>query len=68
MLRHVDAILSAVHRPDLEEADPALGRIRFFRQDLDRLRWLRVVVDFSVSPAFVVTAFVQNHEPEGWSR
>jgi hypothetical protein len=29
--------------------------------------WLRVVVDFSESPAFVVTAFIQDHEPESAS-
>ena len=68
MLRHVEALLSAVHRPDFEEDDPAAGRIRFFRQDLNRRRWLRVVVDFNESPAFVVTAFTQDHEPGDWIR
>ena len=63
MLRHIDAILDAVRQPDLREEDPAPGRERFYRRDLDRRRWLRVVVDFSESPAFVVTAFVQHHEP-----
>lgn len=63
MLGHVDAILDAVSRPDLREDDPAPGRERFYRQDLDARRWLRVIVDFNESPAFVVTAFVQDHEP-----
>jgi uncharacterized protein YuzE len=53
----------AVGRPDFREDDPAPGRERFYRRDLDPGRWLRVVVDFSKAPAFVVTAFVQDHAP-----
>jgi hypothetical protein len=64
MLRHAEAILDAVSRPDVRSGDPALGRERFFRRDLDPGRWLRVVVDFNESPAFVVTAFVQDNAPE----
>lgn len=63
MARHAGAILDAVCRPDVHEHDPVPGRERFYRRDLDPGRWLRVVVDFSESPAFVVTAFVQDHEP-----
>jgi hypothetical protein len=65
MLRHVAAILDAVSRPDVRHNDPAPGRERFYRCDLDPTRWLRVVVDFNQSPGFVVTAFIQDHEPEG---
>jgi hypothetical protein len=65
MLRHVAAILDAVSRPDIRQGDPAPGRERFYRRDLDPTRWLRVVVDFNQSPAFVVTAFIQDHKPEG---
>jgi hypothetical protein len=64
MLEHVPAILDAVTRPDVRECDPAPGRERFFRRDIDALRWLRVVVDFTESPGFVVTAFSQDHKPE----
>jgi hypothetical protein len=67
MLAHMSAILGTVARPDARELDPAPGRERFYRRDLDALRWLRVVVDFRVSPGFVVTAFVQDHKPEGKS-
>ena len=67
MLRHTGAILDTVNRPDFREDDPAPGRERFYRRDLDPGRWLRVVVDFNESPAFVVTAFVQDHEPAGRS-
>jgi hypothetical protein len=65
MLRHTSAILDAISRPDVRHEDPAPGRDRFYRRDLDPRRWLRVVVDFNESPAFVVTAFVQDHPPEG---
>jgi hypothetical protein len=65
MLRHVEAILDTVRRPDVRKADAAPGRERFYRRDLEPGRWLRVVVDFTESPAFVVTAFVQDHDPEG---
>ncbi len=67
MTTHTVAIMAAVERPDLREDDPVPGRERFYRRDLDPRRWLRVVVDFNDSPAFVVTAFVQHNEPEGTS-
>jgi hypothetical protein len=49
----------------MREDDPVAHRERFYRQDLDRGRWLRVVVDFSEEPGFVVTAFIQDHVPAG---
>lgn len=64
MLQHKAAILDAVSLPDHHEDDPSPGRERFYRRDLDPRRWLRVVVDFNESPAFVVTAFIQDHQPE----
>ena len=67
MATHVAAILDAVARPDVREDDPAPGRERFYRRDLDPRRWLRVVVDFTHVPAFVVTAFVQDNAPENTS-
>ncbi len=67
MLAHVQAILDAVSRPDVREDDPAPGRERFYRRDLDPRRWLRVVVDFNESPGFVVTAFIHDHGPESSS-
>lgn len=68
MLEHLDAILATVARPDAREDDPRPGRERFYRQDLDPGRWLRVVVDFDVQPAFVVTAFVQHNDPREAAR
>lgn len=63
MLAHRRAILDAVSWPDVREDDPAPGRERFYRRDLDPRRWLRVVVDFNESPGVVVTAFVQDNAP-----
>jgi hypothetical protein len=65
MLRHAQAILDAVNRPDFHENDPVPGRERFYRRDIDLKRWLRVVVDFNESPGLIVTTFVQNNKPEG---
>ena len=64
MLTLMSAILDTVARPDTREDDPAPGRERFFRRDLDPSRFMRVVVDFNEAPGFVVTAFVQDNEPE----
>jgi hypothetical protein len=63
MVGYAAALLDTVSRPDLREHDPVSGRERFYRRDLDPRRWLRVVVDFNESPAFVVTAFVQDNAP-----
>jgi hypothetical protein len=63
MVAHTAAILDAVSRMDLREDDPVPGRERFYRRDLDPRRWLRVIVDFNESPAFVVTAFVHDNAP-----
>jgi hypothetical protein len=65
ILDHAQAILGAVNRPDFHEDDPAPGRERFYRCDLDPKRWLRVVVDFNESPGLIVTTFVQDNKPEG---
>jgi hypothetical protein len=60
----VDEILAAVADPDFREDDPILGRERFYRRQItDKVRWLRVIVDFNQEAAFVVTAFVQRKDP-----
>ncbi|MGH2986217.1 MAG: hypothetical protein ACRDLO_05980 [Solirubrobacterales bacterium] len=66
MLDHVEAILDTVARPDFRADDRIAGRERFYRQDIDLRRWLRVVVDFNQAPAWVVTALVQDNPPRGW--
>jgi hypothetical protein len=64
LLGGVDAILKAIAGPDHRERDPKPGRERFYRRQIsDKVRWLRVVVDFSETPAFVVTAFIQRKNP-----
>jgi hypothetical protein len=64
LLEDVDAILAALKSPDLREPDPIPGRERFYvKQVTDKVRWLRVVVDFEQEPALVVTAFVQRKDP-----
>jgi len=65
LLDELDAILATVARPDLREPDPLAGRERFYRRHLtDRVRWMRVVVDFNEDSAVVVTAFIQRKNPE----
>jgi hypothetical protein len=50
--------------PDHRENDPRPGRERFYRQNvLQPGRWLRVVVDFSDDPGWIVTALVQDNDP-----
>ncbi len=64
LLDDLDAILVAIERPDLHEPDPRRSRERFYRRHIsDRVRWLRVVVDFKEDPAVVVTAFIQRKDP-----
>jgi hypothetical protein len=63
LIHHIDTIIDVVHLPDYREDDEEPGRERFYRQDLDPRRWLRVVVDFTETPALVVTAFIQWIDP-----
>jgi hypothetical protein len=63
LLDHIDAILQGISLPDLREGDPFPGRERFYLEHIFARRWLRIVVDFNESPAFVVTAFVQDNAP-----
>ena len=64
LLNDLDAILAAIAAPDHREQDPKPGRERFYRRHVtDKVRWLRVVVDFSETPAFIVTVFVQRKDP-----
>ena len=65
MLDHLDAIMHTVATPDHRAKDPIPGRERFYCQDLGLRRWLRVVVDFNSTPAWIVTATVQTNDPRG---
>lgn len=63
-LDHVDAILGTIERPDYRSDDPEPGRERFYRADFPSPGWwLRVVVEFSDKPAWVVTALDQENDP-----
>jgi hypothetical protein len=68
LLDHGDAIRATIEAPDHREPHPRPGRECFYRQDLEPRRWLRVVVDFYESPAWVVTALVQDNPPRGCRR
>jgi hypothetical protein len=64
LLNYVDAIISTVNQPDVREPEPRPGRERFYRRHVtDRIRWMRVVVDFNTDPAVIVTAFIQRKNP-----
>lgn len=64
LLDHIETILKAVARPDHREDDPRPGRERFYRQNaLAPGRWMRVVVDFSEVPGWIVTVLVQDEDP-----
>ena len=64
LLDHLDVMLGAIERPDYREQDSLPGRERFYRADFpDAGRWLRVIVDFNGSPAWVVTALTEDSDP-----
>ena len=64
LLNQLDAIVSTISQPDVREPDPRPGRERFYRRHVtDRIRWMRVVVDFNTDPAVIVTAFIQRKTP-----
>lgn len=55
--------MATISEPDWRQQDPRPARERFYRQHLDQKRWLRVVVDFSEEPAWVVTVVIQRNDP-----
>ncbi len=63
MARYERAVAETITHPLHREADERPGRERYFAERKGPSRWLRVVVDFRESPAFVVTAFGQDNEP-----
>ena len=63
MARFERAIMETVTHPSHREGDVRPGRERFFAEDRGSTTWLRVVVDFSVEPGQIVTAFGQDHGP-----
>lgn len=64
LLNQLDTIISTISQPDVREPDPRPRRERFYRRHVtDRIRWMRVVVDFNRDPAVIVTAFIQRKNP-----
>jgi hypothetical protein len=68
MLEHLEVIMGAIARPDHHVHDSVPGRERFYREHIEPNRWLRVVVDFNDRPGWIVTAVVQENDPEGMVR
>lgn len=66
MAPHAAGILATVAQPDHCENDPRPSRERFWRERVGPSRWLFVVVDFTETPARVVTAFGRRDDPPGW--
>lgn len=66
MSEYRDAILRAIAEPDLRRPDVRPAREGYFLRGAGPSRWIRVVVDFSHSEAFVVTAFAERRDPPGW--
>ena len=63
MARFERAIMETLTHPSHRDRDVRPGRERFFAERRGPTRWLRVVVDYSNEPGFVVTAFGQDEEP-----
>jgi hypothetical protein len=60
---HVDEILATVQEPSLRFDDVRPGRERFYGLEKGPQRWLVVVVEFTSTPAFIVTAFADDADP-----
>ncbi len=65
LLDEIDTILDTVAHPDLHVLDPEGDRERYYRENPFPDGWLRVVVDYSEEPAWIVTAVVQDNDPRG---
>jgi hypothetical protein len=64
---HRDAVIATVTAPHHRRPDPRPPRERFWRRGLGPSRWLLVVVDFSVQPGRVVTAYGNRKDPPDWT-
>ncbi len=64
MAGHREAIMAAVARPHVRHPDPRPGRERYYRRGVGPSRWLFVVIDFTTSPARIVTALGNRRDPQ----
>ena len=63
MARFERAIMETITHPDERKPDPRSGRERYYGRDRGPGRWLRVIVDFSDDPGWIVTAFGHSEAP-----
>lgn len=63
---HQQEVTDIVRAPDHHGPDPIAGRERYWRQSAVISAWLRVVVDFNVEPAMIITAFPNRKQPPEW--
>ena len=63
MARFERTIMETITHPDDRKADPRPGRERYYGHGRGPSRWLRVVVDFSDDPGWIVTAFGHSEDP-----
>lgn len=64
LMPYLDAVLSAVARPDYQEPDKRAGRERFYKHAVGPSSWLLVVVSCEQEPARIVTAFATRAEQD----
>jgi hypothetical protein len=62
---YMQEIMATVSYPDHRNPDPRPGRERYYRRDLGPSRWLFAVVNFSETPARIVTAYANRKDPPG---
>jgi hypothetical protein len=60
MAQHLHEVLVTVRRPNAITPDPRQHRWRYWHGDVGPSRWLFVVVDWSVEPPAIVTAYGQR--------
>jgi hypothetical protein len=61
----IDDVLDIVTRPDVITPDPEASRWRYWRAGVGPTRWVGVVVVWSASPPFIITAFPSGRQ-EPW--
>lgn len=58
------AVMRAIETADRSRAGKRPGRQEFYARDLGPARWLVVIVDYSATPAWVVTAHPMSKDPK----
>ena len=63
MARFERAIMETITHPDDRKPDPRPGRERYYGDGQGPSCWLRVIVNFTEEPGWVVTAFGHGEAP-----